>query len=122
MPTAKYEVFSDPKEAVAYIEKNNQFPIVVKADGLALGKGVLIAADLTEAKDCLLYTSIGKTGIVTAQIDNTEGVGQVTVLGSVWTARSLDGSILPEGENVVIKAIEGVKLIVEPEHRRPEAE
>ena len=45
------------KEAVAYIEKNNQFPIVVKADGLALGKGVLIAADLTEAKDCLLYTS-----------------------------------------------------------------
>ena len=65
---------------------------------------------------------IGKTGIVTAQIDNTEGVGQVTVLGSVWTARSLDGSILLEGENVVIKAIEGVKLIVEPEHRRPEAE
>ena len=65
---------------------------------------------------------IGKTGIVTAQIDNTEGVGQVTVLGSVWTARSLDGSILLEGENVVIKAIEGVKLIVEPEHRRPESE
>ena len=31
---------------------------------------------------------IGKTGIVTAQIDNTEGVGQVTVLGRVWTARS----------------------------------
>ena len=65
---------------------------------------------------------IGKTGIVTAQIDNTEGVGQVTVLVSVCTARSLDGSILLEGENVVIKAIEGVKLIVEPEHRRPEAE
>ena len=53
IPTAKYEVFSDPKEAVAYIEKNNQFPIVVKADGLALGKGVLIAADLTEAKDAV---------------------------------------------------------------------
>ena len=53
IPTAKYEVFSDPKEAGAYIEKNNQFPIVVKADGLALGKGVLIAADLTEAKDAV---------------------------------------------------------------------
>ena len=53
IPTAKYEVFSDPKEAVAYIEKNNQFPIVVKADGLALGKGVLIAADLPEAKDAV---------------------------------------------------------------------
>lgn len=65
---------------------------------------------------------IGKTGIVTTRIDNTEGIGQVTVLGSVWTARSSDGSILPEGENVVIKAIEGVKLIVEPEHRRPKTE
>ena len=52
-PTARYEVFSDPKEAVAYIEKNNQFPIVVKADGLALGKGVLIAANLEEAKDAV---------------------------------------------------------------------
>lgn len=61
---------------------------------------------------------IGKTGVVTTQIDNTAGVGQVAVLGSVWTARSADGSILPEGENVVIKAIEGVKLIVEPMHRR----
>ena len=53
IPTARYEVFSDPKEAVAYIEKNNQFPIVVKADGLALGKGVLIAANLEEAKDAV---------------------------------------------------------------------
>lgn len=60
---------------------------------------------------------IGKIGIVTAQIDNMEGQGQVTVLGSVWTARSVDGSILPTGENVVIKSIEGVKLIVEPDHR-----
>ena len=53
IPTARYEVFSDPKEAVAYIEKNNQFPIVVKADGLALGKGVLIAANREEAKDAV---------------------------------------------------------------------
>lgn len=53
IPTAAYEVFSDPKEAVAYIERNNKFPIVVKADGLALGKGVLIAADLAQAKDAV---------------------------------------------------------------------
>ena len=53
IPTAGYEVFSDPKEAVAYIEQNNKFPIVVKADGLALGKGVLIAADLQEARDAV---------------------------------------------------------------------
>lgn len=53
IPTAQYEVFSDPAEAVAWIEKNNRFPIVVKADGLALGKGVLICSDLEAAKDAV---------------------------------------------------------------------
>ena len=53
IPTAQYEVFSDPAEAVAWIEKNNRFPIVVKADGLALGKGVLIGSDLEAAKDAV---------------------------------------------------------------------
>lgn len=53
IPTAGYEVFDNPQDAVAYIEKNNRFPIVVKADGLALGKGVIIAADLQEAKDAV---------------------------------------------------------------------
>lgn len=53
IPTAGYEVFGNPQDAVAYIEKNNRFPIVVKADGLALGKGVIIAADLQEAKDAV---------------------------------------------------------------------
>ena len=51
IPTARYEVFSDPAAAVAYIEAENRFPVVVKADGLALGKGVLIAEDLAAAKD-----------------------------------------------------------------------
>ena len=53
IPTAAYAVFDDPQAAVAYIEQNNKFPIVVKADGLALGKGVLIAANLQEAKDAV---------------------------------------------------------------------
>ena len=53
IPTAQYEVFSDPAEAVAWIEKNNRFPIVVKADGLALDKGVLICSDLEAAKDAV---------------------------------------------------------------------
>lgn len=55
---------------------------------------------------------IGKDGIVIAEINNTLGVGQVNVLGSVWTARSEDGSVIKIGEHVLIKAIEGVKLIV----------
>lgn len=50
IPTAGYENFEDPKEALAYLEKA-QFPIVLKADGLALGKGVLICKTLEEAKE-----------------------------------------------------------------------
>ena len=50
IPTAAYEVFSEPAAAVEYIEKEGKFPVVVKADGLALGKGVIIAEDFEAAK------------------------------------------------------------------------
>lgn len=50
IPTAAYENFDNYEEALAYLEKA-QFPIVLKADGLALGKGVLICNTLEEAKD-----------------------------------------------------------------------
>lgn len=53
IPTAAYEVFDKPEEAVAYIEKQGTFPVVVKADGLALGKGVVIAQTLEEAKEAV---------------------------------------------------------------------
>ncbi len=49
IPTAKYEVFSDSKEAIKYLE-TAPIPTVIKADGLALGKGVIIANTLEEAK------------------------------------------------------------------------
>jgi phosphoribosylamine--glycine ligase len=49
IPTAAYYVFDDKKKAIAYIDRQTP-PIVVKADGLALGKGVVIAADREEAK------------------------------------------------------------------------
>ena len=49
IPTAAYENFTDPKTAIAYLEQA-KFPIVLKADGLALGKGVLICENLDEAK------------------------------------------------------------------------
>lgn len=48
LPTAGYEVFSKPGEALAYLS-NTSYPTVVKADGLALGKGVIIARDFEEA-------------------------------------------------------------------------
>ena len=49
IPTAAYEVFTDAKKAVEYLE-NASYPTVIKADGLALGKGVIIAKDFCEAK------------------------------------------------------------------------
>ena len=49
IPTASYEVFDDPAAAERYLEKEAKFPIVLKADGLALGKGVLICATKEEA-------------------------------------------------------------------------
>lgn len=53
IPTCSYEVFHSPDEAMMYVEKQTKFPIVVKADGLALGKGVLICKDLDEAEKAI---------------------------------------------------------------------
>lgn len=53
IPTAMYETFDNSKDAVDFIEKNNTYPIVIKADGLALGKGVIIAKTFEEAKDAV---------------------------------------------------------------------
>lgn len=49
IPTALYRVFDDPTQALDYIRNCNQYPIVIKADGLALGKGVIIAGDYDQA-------------------------------------------------------------------------
>lgn len=53
IPTAGYKVFNKPADALSYIEEQGQYPAVIKADGLALGKGVVIAQDFEEAKDAV---------------------------------------------------------------------
>ena len=53
IPTAGYEIFTNSDEAVAYIKAQNTYPTVIKADGLALGKGVVIAQDFEEAVDAV---------------------------------------------------------------------
>ena len=58
IPTAKYEVFDDLRSALSYIEKA-PLPTVIKADGLALGKGVIIAETRAEAKKALEEMMIG---------------------------------------------------------------
>lgn len=57
---------------------------------------------------------VGKQAIVISEIDNLQGIGQVTVEGKEWTARTTEENVtLPVGSVVVIKAISGVKLMVE---------
>lgn len=59
IPTAAYETFSEAEEALEYLHTKAKFPIVLKADGLALGKGVLICNTLQEAEDgvCAIMTN-----------------------------------------------------------------
>lgn len=59
IPTAAYEIFDDYEKALAYVEKG-KFPVVLKADGLALGKGVLICENLQQARDGLRQIMLDK--------------------------------------------------------------
>lgn len=66
IPTAEYETFTDADKAIAYIKEKNSYPAVIKCDGLALGKGVIIAEDFEQAenavKSMLLDGKFGKSG------------------------------------------------------------
>lgn len=66
IPTAAYETFDDPENTIAYIKERNTYPVVIKADGLALGKGVLIAENEKEAeaavKELMVDHAFGASG------------------------------------------------------------
>ncbi|MBR7142851.1 MAG: phosphoribosylamine--glycine ligase [Clostridia bacterium] len=53
IPTADYEVFEDKEKALAYLREKNAYPTVIKADGLALGKGVIIAQNYEQAAEAV---------------------------------------------------------------------
>ncbi len=59
IPTASYGIFEDPKEAMAYIRRHGA-PIVVKADGLAAGKGVIVCKTVEEAIETVSRIMVGK--------------------------------------------------------------
>lgn len=70
IPTAKYEIFDDETKALEYLE-TQPMPIVIKCDGLALGKGVIIAQTLDEAKQAVIdmmgdkkFGSAGSTVVI----------------------------------------------------------
>lgn len=59
-----------------------------------------------------IESMIGKQAVVMSEIDNIQGIGQVKVNGMDWSARSFDGSRIEAGKVVIVRAVDGVKLIV----------
>jgi len=70
-------------------------------------KKINFMAEKTNADRCL-----GENAVVIEEINNLEAKGQVKADGKIWTARSSDGSIIPENTIVTVEKIDGVKLIV----------
>nr|WP_296837288.1 phosphoribosylamine--glycine ligase [uncultured Marvinbryantia sp.] len=90
IPTAAYENFDDPQAALAYLE-TAKFPIVLKADGLALGKGVLICNNLEEAK----------AGVKTIMLDKQFGAsGNCMVIEEFMTGREVSVLSFVDGKTI----------------------
>ncbi len=105
IPTAKYEVFSDPEKAFEYL-KTAPIPTVVKADGLALGKGVIIAETRREAEDAVksimeekVFGESGAQIVIEEFLEGpevsvlsfTDGKTVVPMVSSMDHKRALDG-------------------------------
>ena len=106
IPTAAYEVFSDMDKAISYLDTAD-FPIVVKADGLALGKGVIIAENLQDAKKAVcsmmgdaIFNESGKTVVIEEFLEGPEltvlafvdGEHVLPMISSRDHKRALDGN------------------------------
>lgn len=90
IPTAAYETFDSADAALAYLE-NAEFPIVLKADGLALGKGVLICRNLEEARD----------GVKTIMLDKQFGTaGNRLVIEEFMTGREVSVLSYVDGKTI----------------------
>lgn len=105
IPTARYEIFTDEKAASEYI-KSHSFPVVIKADGLALGKGVVIAENEKQAQDALddmmnkkVFGASGNTVVIEEFLQGpevsvlcfTDGKTIVPMVSSMDHKRALDG-------------------------------
>ena len=92
IPTAAYETFSDPEAALSYLE-TAPMPIVLKADGLALGKGVLICQTLEEAK----------AGVRTIMQDKKFGAaGNEMVIEEFMTGREVSALAFVDGTHYAL--------------------
>ena len=106
IPTAYYEVFTESEPAIEYLKKQNSYPTVIKADGLALGKGVIIAQNEEEAvtavHEMIDELKFGKssarivieeflTGPEVSVLAFTDGETMVPMISSMDHKRALDG-------------------------------
>ena len=106
IPTAAYEVFDDADKAKAYVKEKNRYPVVIKADGLALGKGVIICNTHEEAvaalDEIMVDKKFGKsgntvvieeflTGPEVSVLSFTDGKTVVPMISSMDHKRALDG-------------------------------
>ena len=98
IPTAAYETFSDPVQAHAYVDQVGA-PIVVKADGLAAGKGVVVAMSLAEAHEAIDFMLVDNTLGVT----HNEGGARV-VIESFLQGEEASFIVLCDGKNVTALA------------------
>ena len=91
IPTAAYENFDNPEAAIAYLKEKAEFPIVLKADGLALGKGVLICNTLEEAEE----------GVKTIMLDKKFGsAGNTLVIEEFMTGREVSVLSFVDGKTI----------------------
>ncbi|HAN21148.1 MAG: phosphoribosylamine--glycine ligase [Clostridiales bacterium GWF2_36_10] len=105
IPTADYQTFDNADKAIQYILNNNVFPIVIKADGLALGKGVIIAENFEEAKNAVESIMLDKafgdsgnkivveeflTGPEVSVLSFTDGKAIIPMVSSMDHKRALD--------------------------------
>jgi phosphoribosylamine--glycine ligase len=98
IPTAAYETFSDPSLAHAYVDRMGA-PIVVKADGLAAGKGVVVAMSLAEAHEAIDFMLVDNTLGVT----HNEGGARV-VIESFLQGEEASFIVLCDGKSVTALA------------------
>lgn len=106
IPTAKYDVFSDSESAIKYVKEQNEYPTVIKADGLALGKGVIIAESEKDAIDAIhsmidekQFGESSSTVVIEEYLEGpevsvlsfTDGKTLVPMISSMDHKRALDG-------------------------------
>lgn len=92
IPTAAYETFDDEEKAIAYLKSNDTYPIVIKADGLASGKGVIIAQSEEEAIDTVKDMLEGHT---------FSGAGRSVVIEEFMEGEEASMLCFCDGTNVV---------------------